>query len=70
MAAPAKILRAQNASLKRRVEQLEADAAKLPDRYVLGDAIRRSFLKRGKDSWCTIADDVLAEVFPLSKPNQ
>ncbi len=35
------------------------------DRYALGDATRRAFLARGRDSWLTIADDVLAE---LAKP--
>ena len=39
-----------------------------PDRYELGDAIRRSWLKRGQDSWCSIADDVLAELPGLSQP--
>ena len=32
------------------------------DRYVLGDMIRRAFMKHGHDSWCSIADDVLAEL--------
>jgi len=43
-------------------------AARNPDRYELGDAIRRSWLKRGQDSWCSIADDVLAELPGLSQP--
>lgn len=30
------------------------------DRYTLGDAIRIAFLKYGRDSWCLIADDVIA----------
>lgn len=36
------------------------------DRYTLGDAIRRSYLKHGKDSWCSIAEDVLAELRGVS----
>jgi hypothetical protein len=38
------------------------------DRYELGDAIRRSWLKHGRDSWCSIADDVLAELPGLAQP--
>jgi hypothetical protein len=39
-----------------------------PDRYELGDAILRSWLKHGQDSWCSIADDVLAELPGLAQP--
>jgi hypothetical protein len=35
------------------------------DRYTLGDAIRRAFLKYGHDSWCSIADDVIQELSPF-----
>jgi hypothetical protein len=38
------------------------------DRYELGDVIWRSWLKRGQDSWCSIADDVLAELPGLAQP--
>jgi hypothetical protein len=37
-------------------------AIKPVDRYELGDAIRRAWQKHGQDSWCSIADDVLAEL--------
>ena len=30
------------------------------DRYELGDAIRRAWLKHGQDSWCAMADEVFA----------
>jgi hypothetical protein len=39
-----------------------------PDRNELGDAIRRAWLKHGQDSWCSIADDVLAELPGLARP--
>ena len=35
---------------------------RLASRYVLGDAIRRAWQKHGHDSWCSIADDVIAEL--------
>jgi hypothetical protein len=35
------------------------------DRYELGDAIRRAWLKHGRDSWFAIADEVFAA---LAKP--
>ena len=35
------------------------------DRYELGDAIRRAWLKHGQNSWLTIADEVFAA---LSEP--
>ncbi len=38
------------------------------DRFELGDAIRRSWLKHGQDTWCSIADDVLAELPGLAQP--
>lgn len=34
------------------------------DRYTLGDAVRRSYLLRGKDSWCSVGDDVINHFFP------
>ena len=39
-----------------------------PDRYELGDAILRAWRKHGQDSWCSIADDVLAELPALAQP--
>lgn len=49
-----------------------AEAAKAslhqPDRYELGDAILRAWRKHGHDSWCSIADDVLAELQALAQP--
>lgn len=39
------------------------------NRYILGDAIRKSVLYRGRDSWCTVADDVFHQHFNgTSKP--
>lgn len=37
-----------------------SDDREAQDRYTLGDLIRRSWLKHGSDSWCSIADDVIA----------
>jgi len=39
------------------------------DRYTLGDAIRRAFLRHGNNSWCSIADDVLFEFGLTTKPS-
>lgn len=30
------------------------------DRYILGDLMRRSFLRHGPNSWCSVADDLIA----------
>ena len=34
----------------------------ITDRYQLGDSIRRAWLTHGQDSWCAIADCVIAEL--------
>ena len=60
-------LSAASAALSTALAQPEPEALR-PDRYELGDAIRRSWLKRGQDSWCSIADDVLAELPGLAQP--
>lgn len=38
------------------------------DRFTLGDAVRKAYLARGNDSWCTIADDVINELQADPKP--
>ena len=34
--------------------------AVIVDRYTLGEAIRIAWQRHGPDSWCSIADDVIA----------
>lgn len=36
------------------------------DKYKLGNEIRKSYLKHGKDSWVSIANDILS-LFGVSK---
>lgn len=47
----------------------QGEVSKLPDRYILGDAIRRAWAKHGLDSWWSIADDVLAEITAATPPS-
>jgi hypothetical protein len=43
-------------------EPTVAPARIIADRYQLGDSIRRAWLTHGQDSWCVIADCVIAEL--------
>ncbi len=35
------------------------------DRYYIGELLRKAYLKHGKDSWCSIADEVIAALSRL-----
>jgi hypothetical protein len=37
------------------------------DRYTLGEAIRIAWQRHGQDSWCSIADDVIAAMAAANK---
>lgn len=37
------------------------------DRYTLSEAIRAAWQKHGPDSWCSIADDVIAAMAAANK---
>jgi len=47
---------------EKRIEALEATITAVRDRYWLGDSIRKSFMKHGRNSWNSIADDVAGEL--------
>jgi hypothetical protein len=47
---------------KAATESAVAPARIIADRYQLGDSIRRAWLTHGQDSWCVIADCVIAEL--------
>lgn len=51
------VLKSERESRGNRLGEAKAEA-----RYILGDMIRRAFLKHGHDAWCSIADDVLTEI--------
>lgn len=39
------------------------------DRYTLGEALHIAWQRHGPDSWCSIADDVIAAMAAANKKN-